>query len=134
MKKNTITILVVVAIVALALYFYIKSQADKKPIETIPAPASAPEKEQTKKSTSTSSTGIDRYKSLQLGSKGEEVKVIQKFLRPYSLNKIVVDGIFGKGTEAWLKTYKLNNKYTSNPVVTSIYELNADGKSKPFGI
>jgi len=78
------------------------------------------------------SSVIDRYKVLQLGSKGEEVKVIQKLLKNFSLGKVKVDGNFGKGTEGWLVSYKTSKNIGGNPKVTSIMELNADGKGGGF--
>ena len=133
MKKQTTYILVGVALVIVAIYLYMKSKQASTPVvetETAPTPTPTPKKQTT---TSTQS-GIDRYKVLKLGSKGKEVEIIQKFLKPYSMNKIVVDGVFGKGTEGWLSSYKANKGIQGNPNVTSIYELNADGKSTPFGI
>jgi peptidoglycan hydrolase-like protein with peptidoglycan-binding domain len=127
MKQNTIYIFGGL-LIAVAIYFYIKNK-DKKTTEIIPEPMPAP----TGKCTSTgtkapTSNAIDRYKILKIGSTGNEVKILQNFLKPFSFNKIVADGNFGKITETYLASYKQNKGFKSNPTTTSIYELNADGK------
>lgn len=134
MKKQTTYIVIGLVLVAVAIYYYMKKQSESAPVvESVPAP----EKKSTgtKNTTSTNHLSvIDRYKVLKLGSKGEEVKLIQKILRPFSLNKVSIDGSFGPLTEGWLKTYKGSKGIQGNPSTTSVAELNADGKSQVFGI
>ena len=48
---------------------------------------------------------------LKIGSKGNEVKELQEFL------KIGADGIFGKGTELSVKEFQKNNGLTVDGIV-----------------
>jgi len=50
---------------------------------------------------------------LKKGSKGQEVKLLQEFL------KIGADGIFGKGTEAAVKAWQSNNNLVADGIVGS---------------
>lgn len=51
-------------------------------------------------------------KTIQKGSKGTEVRILQTFL------KIEADGIFGKNTQAAVNTWKINNKMEASGVIT----------------
>ena len=48
---------------------------------------------------------------LKIGSRGDEVKELQIFL------KITSDGIFGKGTEAHIKAWQAENGLTADGIM-----------------
>ena len=53
---------------------------------------------------------------LRKGSKGEQVKVLQRLLKAYGYN-IIVDGDFGKLTEGWVKAYQIKNNLKCDGIV-----------------
>lgn len=124
--NNKKTILVILAVLIIA-YFYIKSQNKKNKSwvnEIIPdvlLGASEPIKTVSDNNTIGQSTTIlDKDKLLKKGSKGDEVKELQKMLG------IKVDGIFGSKTEGSLKGYKLMTNIQSKPtslVQTTLNQL-----------
>lgn len=122
---------------AIALYYYMKNKKDAE-IQSIPEPVSAPRPvANTNKSLPVSGTKagqLDRYKLLKLGVKGPEVYALQNYLKPWSFNKIVSDGNFGKATESYLMSYKQNKNLISDPKSTTIAELNIDGKNNIMGL
>lgn len=136
MNKNLIYILLAGG-GAIALYYYMKNKKDaeiKSIPEPLPAPVPVPNTNKGKSVSETKAGQLDRYKLLKLGVKGPEVYALQKYLMPWSFNKIVADGNFGKVTESYLMSYKQNKNLISDPKSTTIAELNIDGKGNIMGL
>ena len=122
---------------AIALYYYMKKKKDAETEsipDTIPAPRPVANTNKALPVSDRQAGKFDRYRLLKLGVKGTEVYALQKFLMPWSFNKIVADGNFGKVTESYLMSYKQNKNLISDPKSTTIAELNIDGKNNIMGL
>lgn len=63
---------------------------------------------------------ISRMKTLRLGSKGDEVKLLQHMLKEVFMFKVEIDGVFGKGTERALKLWQGENSLAPDGVAGPI--------------
>jgi hypothetical protein len=97
MKNKKIIIGSVIALIGLGLYFVLKPKKIVTGSSPAPAPEVLTEGVVSVPATQTPSAPLDKKKVLGLGSKGQEVKELQK-----KLGSLFVDGDFGAKTQAVL--------------------------------
>lgn len=69
------------------------------------------------KATGKTYTGTFPTSTLKRGSRGTQVKYLQKFLNWYGNYKLVVDGIFGAATEKAVLNFQTKNKLVADGIV-----------------
>lgn len=105
MKTNTVITIIVIALILLALYYIYKKQSEK----------SAKNSETVLQNFINNNTGSAF--PIQVGSKGERVKEIQKAINAKVPFDIPVDGIFGEQTKtAFISAYGAQNYPISEQV------------------
>lgn len=96
--------------------------------DTAPSSSTKPANTNSSGAPTQSTATVQLTQTLQKGSKGDEVKILQQFLIDNSYLTGKADGIFGPGTESAVKKFQVEYKLTADGIVggktrTTINEL-----------